>query len=379
MPLFPPKAETEDPGTALAMVWSKQRRSLRQSVLFMVLLCVAIGLVLNSFRLPRLGVHLVYAFCVGFSCWGLNNLSHLLLAWGADRWRAAKGLAPSGQEWRRWRGVAPALLLGFVLGPPLGLTVADTLTGFTSPSLLDFDSSTTRATLLISLVGSLLALWAISGIERLSSARAEAEAAQRQAAETQLRLLQSQLEPHMLFNTLANLRVLIALDAAQAQLMLDRLINFLRATLSASRTGLHPLSTEFDRIGDYLALMGVRMGLRLQVELDLPAALRELPVPPLLLQPLVENAIQHGLEPHVQGGRISVRARTADGQLVLSVRDTGSGLRQGPAQTGTGFGLAQVRERLATLHGSRARLELTPEPDAEGGTLVTVTLPLHAS
>jgi signal transduction histidine kinase len=379
MPLFPPKAETEDPGTALAMVWSKQRRSWRQSVLFMVLLCAAIGLVLNSFRLPRLGVHLVYAFCVGFSCWGINNLSHLLLAWSADRWRAAKGLAPSGRDWRRWRGVAPALLLGFVLGPPLGLTVADTLTGFTSPSLLDFDSSTTRATLLISLVGSLLALWAISSIERLSSARAEAEAAQRQAAETQLRLLQSQLEPHMLFNTLANLRVLIALDAAQAQLMLDRLISFLRATLSASRTGLHPLSTEFDRIGDYLALMGVRMGPRLQVELDLPAALRELPVPPLLLQPLVENAIQHGLEPHVQGGRISVRARTADGQLVLSVRDTGSGLRQGPAQTGTGFGLAQVRERLATLHGSRARLELTPEPDAEGGTLVTVTLPLHAS
>ena len=218
----------------------------------------------------------------------------------------------------------------------------------------------------------------ISTRERLNHARAEAEAARRQAAESQLRLLQSQLEPHMLFNTLANLRVLIGTDPPQAQAMLDRLIAFLRATLSASRTGAHPLATEFERLADYLALMGTRMGPRLQSTLDLPDTLRQLPVPPLLLQPLVENAVKHGLEPHVKGGRVEVRARVDGQTLVLTVRDTGAGLRDGTPPEGTGFGLVQVRERLHTLHGAAASLVLAPAHDAEGGTLATIRLPLSA-
>ena len=92
--------------------------------------------------------------------------------------------------------------------------------------------------------------------------------------------------------------------------MLDRLIAFLRATLAASRTGTHPLAAEFARIDDYLALMAGAHGRRgCSTQLELPAELRELPVPPLLLQPLVENAIKHGLEPKVEGGRIEVSAR----------------------------------------------------------------------
>jgi LytS/YehU family sensor histidine kinase len=183
----------------------------------------------------------------------------------------------------------------------------------------------------------------------------------------------------MLFNTLANLRVLIALDPPQAQAMLDRLIAFLRATLNASRTASHPLATEFDRLADYLALMGTRMGPRLQSTLDLPDALRTVPLPPLLLQPLVENAIKHGLEPHVQGGRVEIRARAEGQTLVLTVRDTGAGLRDGTPPEGTRFGLVQVRERLATLHGNAASLTLEPAPDADGGTLATIRLPLNAT
>ncbi len=181
----------------------------------------------------------------------------------------------------------------------------------------------------------------------------------------------------MLFNTLANLRVLIGLDAAAAQQMLDRLIAFLRATLEASRTTAHPLATEFERVADYLALMAIRMGPRLQVRLDLPAALAAQPVPPLLLQPLVENAIRHGLEPHVAGGRLEVSARAEGGQLLLEVRDTGVGLAAAAAHgtPGTRFGLAQVRERLATLHGARAGLVLEPAGDG-GGTRATIHLPL---
>jgi LytS/YehU family sensor histidine kinase len=183
----------------------------------------------------------------------------------------------------------------------------------------------------------------------------------------------------MLFNTLANQRVLIGLDAAAAQQMLDRLIAFLRATLEASRLPAHPLATEYARVADYLALMAIRMGPRLQVELELPPALAAQPVPPLLLQPLVENAIKHGLEPHVAGGRLVLSAHADGEMLVLQVRDTGIGLAQAATATaGTRFGLAQVRERLATLHGARASLVVAPAPDADGGTVATIQLPRTA-
>ena len=213
---------------------------------------------------------------------------------------------------------------------------------------------------------------------RSSYLEAELQRTQRQHTEAQLRLLESQLEPHMLFNTLANLRVLIGLDPQRAQAMLDHLIAYLRATLSASRTdgasGSHTLATEFDRLNDYLALMAIRMGPRLRVTLDLPAELRDLPIPPLLLQPLVENAIQHGLEPKVSGGHIVVRASRSDSSsgnhqyndpadaptLCLEVTDDGVGTEASVAPThpGSGFGTTQVRERLATVYGTNATFEL---------------------
>ena len=127
---------------------------------------------------------------------------------------------------------------------------------------------------------------------------------------------------------------------------------------------------------DYLALMAIRMGPRLVVNLDLPPELRDLPVPPLLLQPLVENAIKHGLEPKVEGGRIEVAARRDAGNLVLDVRDTGVGLSHAAATAGTRFGLAQVRERLATLYAERAQVALEAAADADGGTMARIVLPL---
>jgi sensor histidine kinase YesM len=186
----------------------------------------------------------------------------------------------------------------------------------------------------------------------------------------------------MLFNTLANLRVLITLDPPRAQAMLDRLIGYLRATLGASRSDTHPLSVEFALLDDYLALMALRMGARLQVQLDLPESLRALPVPPLLLQPLVENSIRHGLEPKVAGGRVEVRAAAQGDRLLLTVRDTGVGLAaslapaDGGALDGSGYGTGHVAERLDALYGARARFTLRPADDREGGTLAEVNLPL---
>ena len=365
------------PSTALAAAWRNQLRHWRGTLLVMVLLCACIALVLNGFRLTNLHRTAVYSYAVGFCCWGLNVVVRLAMAAAQDRWDRARGRSPSPAGWGSgWRGVVPGMVVGLLFGPSMGMVLGDRLTGLTSPSLLDFGATSTRVTLVISLMATLVAMWAFASIERLASAREAAQVAQRQAAENQLRLLQSQLEPHMLFNTLANLRVLIGLDANAAQQMLDRLIAFLRATLEASRAQLHPLADEFARVEDYLALMAVRMGPRLVRQVDLPDELRSLPVPPLLLQPLVENAIKHGLEPHVQGGRLQVRARRDGAVLELEVRDTGLGLPSGADTSGTRFGLAQVRERLVTLYGPRASLELQAADDGDGGTVARVRLPL---
>jgi LytS/YehU family sensor histidine kinase len=224
--------------------------------------------------------------------------------------------------------------------------------------------------------------WFFYSRARVAQAESTAAAAARTAAESRLKLLESQLEPHMLFNTLANLRVLIGTDAAAAQRMLDHLIAFLRATLAASRSSRHTLADEFARVADYLALIAVRMGPRLVVQLDLPADLRGLAVPPLLLQPLVENAIRHGLEPKPAGGRVEVQARREGQRLLLAVRDTGEGLpaaadTEAGRPADTGFGLTQVRERLRTLHGERASLVLRSACDAEGGAQALINLPIE--
>jgi hypothetical protein len=197
--------------------------------------------------------------------------------------------------------------------------------------------------------------------------------AEREASEARLKLLESQLEPHMLFNTFANLRALIASDPPRAVEMLDHLNDYLRVTLSGSRSVSHPLSREFDRLRDYLELMAPRMGPRLRYTLDLPEDLRHQSIPPLLLQPLVENSIRHGLEPKIEGGEISVRARREGTQLLIEVIDTGVGIDA--AAAASGFGLAQVRERLHTVYGPQSALSITP---LATGTRAAIRIPLPA-
>jgi signal transduction histidine kinase len=212
--------------------------------------------------------------------------------------------------------------------------------------------------------------------ERAEAERARAETASRQATEAELNLIRTQLEPHMLFNTLANLRSLMEIDPRRAQLMVDHLIGFLRATLAASRSGSVALRDEFAVARDYLALMEIRMGDRLRHSLELPEALAGVTVLPMLLQPLVENAVRHGIEPAIEGGRIDVSARVQDGMLAVSVADSGLGFD--PSRRPAGFGLGQVRERLATAYGDRAALQVeSPRSDGLPGTRVTVVMPLE--
>ena len=200
--------------------------------------------------------------------------------------------------------------------------------------------------------------------------RHKAAELERGRVEAQLRLLQAQIEPHFLFNTLANLDALIATDPARARLMLGHLNDYLRATLAAARKERNSLEEEFALLRNYLEVLAIRMGARLRYELALPEALAALQVPPMLLQPLVENALKHGLEPKVEGGSVRVSAREERGRLVLEVADTGLG---GHGSGGSGVGLANLRERLAAAFGGAA--DVQAGPNAAGGYTVTLSLP----
>jgi signal transduction histidine kinase len=201
-------------------------------------------------------------------------------------------------------------------------------------------------------------------------------AAQEAKRETELRLsvLQAQVEPHFLFNTLASLRSLIAQDPPRASALLDKLVDYLRSTIPHTQADGTPvactLGLQMEAAHSYLELMQMRMGAeRLAFKVDCDKALRTQSFPPLMLITLVENAIKHGLEPLAAGGAVHINAHSntqAKGtplqseQLVLSVADNGRGFG-GAAVMGTGIGLANTRMRLQHLYGGKAQFELIPE------------------
>jgi sensor histidine kinase YesM len=212
----------------------------------------------------------------------------------------------------------------------------------------------------------------------LQRANAERHLLSRQAVEAQLKLMQAQVEPHFLFNTLASVQYLTETDPPRANLLLGHLIAYLRAALPQLRASSTTLGQEAQLIEAYLAILKMRMGERLAFSIDVPADLRTHVFPPNLLISLVENAIKHGLEPTVQGGRIDVTAAAERDNLVVRVTDTGTGVIDGerPA-AGEGVGLSNLRERLAALYGERATFTLAPAP--RSGAIATITMPLAAT
>ena len=333
----------------------------RLAIVWTVALLIALAQWLGKTDGTALDRSLVYSYAISTSVWFMTDPVRIAL----HRWLHTEpphywALNPRSLLW---------LFAGIVLGYALGTTLGDLYAGVSTWELLT-QSPQRFWNFWFSSLGISL------GFLFFFYQREKSLALQRQATEAQLRLLETQLEPHMLFNTLATLRALITSDAPRAVAMLDRLNDYLRATLRASRSDgaqkAHTLQNEFDRLRDYLELMAIRMGPRLRYSLELPEALARHPLPPLLLQPLVENAIRHGLEPHVAGGEIRVSAQPSGADLLLTVSDSGAGCDGTPQ---AGFGLTQVRERLATAFGGADRLSWHSE--ASQGTRVVLRLPLQ--
>jgi len=314
-----------------------------------------------------LWVNLVVANSIGFLIHGGFELGNLVLGqWLREASFALRSIYYSVVS-----------ILGVFAGYALGSALLD------SPQLWSsvFSAQGATSILLLSLIISATLATIFFARERQAKAemefqreRARSEAAEKQIRVAQLQLLEAQIEPHFLYNTLANVISLIDAEPATAKHMIERLIDYLRRAAVASAGADATLGRQVELLRAYLDLIVLRMGSRLSYRIDVPAELAALPLPPMLLQPVVENAIKHGLEPKIAGGEVSVTARREGDRLLLAVTDNGLGVRATRAAGSTGLGLANLRARLSTMHGAHATLAIE---DGEPGTRVTIDLPME--
>jgi len=305
----------------------------------------------------------------------------------ASAWWGRQRLAPLPQALQAALRSACEGALGVVL---VFLLVAPLTVLLPQPwvvQLLRDDRATDLLTMLILGVGLVVAgramVAAIRQAARTATAerdaantRAELAERDRELARAELQVLQAQVEPHFLWNTLANVEYLIRKDPPQAGAMMGHLITYLRSSVPDGRRATTTLGSEFASLRAYLGLMQFRMGERFQFELSLDPELVDEPFPPLVLQTMVENALKHGVEPKVGPVWVNVSAELAGDQLQLVVSDNGVGIGYGPSgNAGSGTGLKNIRERLAGIYEGRASLSVNSLP--EGGVAATVHLDLR--
>jgi sensor histidine kinase YesM len=222
--------------------------------------------------------------------------------------------------------------------------------------------------------------------ERLQNQAVERERLKKLQARTELAALQSKLNPHFLFNTLNTMVNLVHKEPDKVEQMILRLSDIYRKVLKLPLTDRISLSEEFDLARQYLAIEQVRLGNRLRYEIKLPDNLRDRSVPPLLIQPLVENAVIHGIMPAPAGGCLSLSAQVDGDRIRIVVEDDGVGMdpheadpgaapenKRGPTEEESGFGLHSTRERLRLTYGGMGALKI--ESTADRGTRITLELP----
>lgn len=305
--------------------------------------------------------NLIFSQCIGLSIYAV-------VYWPVSRMRPT---------YAKLVAAAAAILVGSVLGSLLGLQ----LTGH-DPWRDGLEWARVMAQpVMLGLLFGIVAGNFFYHHERIALVQQDLEAervrrleSERDRATAELKMLQAQIEPHFLFNTLAHVVSLLDQDVPAARGMLLQLIEFLRGALRLARQPATTLGEELGLVEAYLGLLRWRMGDRLQIDQQIDPAVLTLPFPPLLLQPLVENAIKHGLEPKIAGGTIRIQADTHEGMLHVRVADTGVGFAAGPTGAG-GVGLSNIRSRLHNLYGGRAQFEILENP--MGGVTSHIAIPLE--
>lgn len=278
------------------------------------------------------------------------------------------------------------IIVGFYAGSSL----ARVLLGLPTKSFTyNNDRHLLIVSMVITVVVTIIINWFFTSQNTIAKLRVKTAEESERATQAQLSMLLAQIEPHMLFNTLANLRALIDSEPKRAKEMLDLLIDYLRTTLRHSRAESVLLESEFKMLENYLSLMRIRLGDRLIYTTELPDELKNCSIPSLLLQPIVENAIKHGIEPAVSGGAILIKAESANNELILTVQDTGQGIinkeavlpssldtAQQATHTDGGFGMANVRARCVAMSGGSYEV-VSPLPESDRGTSVRIQIPLR--
>lgn len=291
----------------------------------------------------------IYSQCIGLSVMTINVTVAAIWKNGITRWAILSITLP--------------------LSVAIGMSLSFAISGVGS-----WSDSYVWSTMLIGLFFGFIGAFTFLMSERIETevkqrelSRSESE---RREVEANLKLLQAQIEPHFLFNTLANVSSLIDTDPALAKRLLARLNDWLRVALARARSDRSTLADELDMLENYLQILKIRFGERLSWDIEVPEATRMTAFPPMLLQPLVENAVRHGIEPKVGGGSLHITARLNESGLKLGVHDDGVGFF---TDAKPGAGLQNVRARLAALYGDKGTLLL--ENNAAGGLTVTLEIP----
>ncbi|MFB1075675.1 sensor histidine kinase [Vibrio diabolicus] len=219
--------------------------------------------------------------------------------------------------------------------------------------------------------------------EKEAVAQRELESIKREKAEqdralllSQLKQMQSQIEPHFLFNTLANISALMSQDVDKAKLMLEQLTALLRATLKSSREEHTTIDDETALIEAYLGIQQIRLGERLSYQIEVEEGLGRTELPPMMLQPLIENAIIHGIEPKREGGEVSLQIKREQQNLQIEVRDTGVGLNHVSGHMGSGVGLSNLKQRIEALFLGKGEVSISES--AQGGVCIRLSWPIES-
>jgi len=328
------------------------------AVLWLTMLVLAVGL--SQIMEQAFWKSLVYCLSIGSSIFVLSKVLRCLRGLPRTDWKAA--------------------VIAIPIGTSVGVVLAALITGGDLMQVITEHPNQLVLTLVVSLIfgtGFSYYFYSRQVIAEANAALKEQAfsraANEQRMAQANLRLLQAQIEPHFLFNTLSNILSLIRGEPEKAERMLQDLTDYLRVALQRTRTEQVTLGDEIMLLRAYLGIQKVRMGERLSYSIAVPDELNALRVPPLIIQPLAENAVRHGLEPQAQGGEILVRANRAGNHLTIEIADTGSGIAE---HSVPGIGIANVRARLQGLYGDRAQLVLAP--NTPHGLKIRLAIPIDA-